>query len=127
MRKALLLSVLTFIVIACGSEKRDGFDPNGSNGTGGPSGNGDGQFDPAKADDQKEPKPTAVGWLQGKVVAPEGTVPIRGALLYLTKTMPDAIPDGVHCDTCVHLTALEPYAYSKSDGTFDLPAYTTGK
>src|SRR5262245_33193391 len=108
MRSALLLSVLTFVAIAaCGSDKRDAFDPNGSNGaSGGPNGNGEGTFDPSKADPGKTPKPNAIGYLQGKVVAPEGTVPIRGALLYLTKTMPEAIPDGVHCDTCVHLSAL---------------------
>jgi hypothetical protein len=130
MRSAMLLAVLGLglVVASCGSDKRDAFDPNaaGNGASSGGAGNG-GQFDQTDAGDGAVPAAPVIGWLQGKVVAPEGTVPIRGALLYLTKTLPDAIPDGVHCDTCVHLTPLEPYTYSKSDGTFDLPAYATGK
>lgn len=69
----------------------------------------------------------ALGWVSGKVTAPEGTVPIRGALVYLTETPPPAIPDSVTCDTCIKLTPRNGYAYSKSDGTFEVPVYTTGK
>ncbi|MBX3204108.1 MAG: hypothetical protein KF764_03515 [Labilithrix sp.] len=111
---------------ACGSD-REGFDPNGaSSGDGGSGGPGDfGQSSDASAD--ANVTPPRLGWVTGKVTAPEGTVPIRGALVYLTSTPPPAIPDGVHCDTCVTLTPYEGYAYSKSDGTFDVPVYKTGK
>ena len=91
-------SVLVGILASCGSEKRDGFDPNANANGGGPP-NGGGQFDSKDAGDAAAPAPEAVGWLTGKVVAPEGTVPIRGALLYLTKTLPTPIPDGVQLAT----------------------------
>ena len=71
-------------------------------------------------------RPPVVGWLKGKVVAPEGTVPISNALVYLTSRDAEVIPAGVFCDTCVHLSALEPYAYTKSDGSFELGAYAVG-
>lgn len=57
---------------------------------------------------------------------PEGTIPLSDALVYLTSTTPEPIPDHAYCDKCV---ALDSYAftYSKPDGTFELPAYQTGK
>jgi hypothetical protein len=58
--------------------------------------------------------------LKGKVVAPEGTIPIAGALVYLSPSPPPAIPDHVYCDQCVHLDAGIPYTTTKPDGTFDL-------
>ncbi len=116
-------------LVACGSSKK-GFDPNatgsGGPGSSGSSGGEGGTFDTSH-DASATPRPNAVGWLHGKVVAPEGTIPISSALVYLTNDPPETIPPGAYCDTCVHLTALQPYAYSKADGTFDLGAYTTGK
>jgi hypothetical protein len=70
--------------------------------------------------------PPAVAHLTGKVLAPEGTIPISGALLYLTPSAPGAIPDGVYCDQCVELSADTPYTTSNADGTFTLPAYALG-
>lgn len=64
--------------------------------------------------------------LKGKVLAPEGTIPIPGALVYLTTTAPDAIPDHVYCDTCVTLSASIPFTRSNPDGTFDLPTPEIG-
>lgn len=61
--------------------------------------------------------------LHGKVVAPEGTIPIAGALVYTTTTAPPAIPDHVYCDKCVKLTDGTPYATTAADGTFTLPTF----
>jgi hypothetical protein len=61
--------------------------------------------------------------LSGKVVAPEGTIPISGALVYLGNTPPPAIPDGVYCDKCVHLPDGTPYTTTRADGSFDLDAF----
>jgi hypothetical protein len=61
--------------------------------------------------------------LEGKVVAPEGTIPIAGALVYTSTTAPAAIPDKVYCDKCVKLTDGTPYTTTKADGTFTLPTF----
>lgn len=67
---------------------------------------------------------TATVHLKGKVVAPEGTIPISGALVYLTNSMPPPIPDGVFCDECVHLSGA--FTTTNPDGTFDLSANGPG-
>jgi hypothetical protein len=69
--------------------------------------------------------PPPVGALLGTVVAPEGTIPIAGALVYLTKTEPGPSPSGAYCDKCVQLTS-NAFTYSEPNGTFRLPAYETG-
>jgi hypothetical protein len=61
--------------------------------------------------------------LTGKVVAPEGTIPIAGALVYTTSTAPPAIPDKVFCDKCVKLTEGTPHTTTAADGTFTLPTF----
>lgn len=113
------------VLAACGTSQRSSLDKPGANGPGGPG------SDPANtivssSDAGAEAGPPAIGFLTGKVVAPEGTVPISNALVYLTSHLPDAIPGQAYCDTCVHLTPMEPYAYSGPDGTFKLPAFATG-
>jgi hypothetical protein len=124
MRLAVVSSIVATAFVACGSGKNEGFgDPNGAPGTGdsdaepGPQGFGD-----AATNDATE---TPIGNVTGKVVAPEGTLPIADALVYLTDAPPPAIPAGVYCDKCVQLTSYA-FTYSKPDGTFDLPAYATG-
>ena len=101
------------LAVACGSNKQPFGDPDVGDG-----GN------PFSTDDAGPPVP--IGTLTGKVLAPEGTMPISGALLYLTPTPPPAIPDGVFCDKCVRLDASTPSTFSKPDGTFALPAYAKG-
>jgi hypothetical protein len=64
--------------------------------------------------------------LVGTVWAPNQTVPIEGALVYLTNQKPDAMPQGVYCDKCVQLS-MSQYTLSGPDGTFDLPTALTGK
>jgi hypothetical protein len=67
--------------------------------------------------------PPAVAQLK-QVYAPQGSLPISGALVYLGGGSP--IPEGVYCDRCVELPAGTPYTFSQPDGSFDLPAYFTG-
>ena len=61
--------------------------------------------------------------LKGKVVAPEGTIPISGALVYTATTAPPPIPDKVYCDRCVKLAEGTPYTTTKADGSFVLPTF----
>ncbi len=112
-------------VFACGSDGRQVFDDDAST-TLIPTGDASGTFEPSDAKGEAG-KPIAVGYLTGKVVAPEGTVPISQALVYLTDRAPDAIPEKAYCDTCVKLSPFDGYNYSKPDGTFEVPAYKTGK
>jgi hypothetical protein len=70
---------------------------------------------------------TPVATLKGKVLAPEGTIPISGALVYVAFSPPASIPDGVYCDECVKLESGTPYTFSNADGTFALPVPTLGQ
>ena len=124
MKKAVAVGLVAVacVAAACGSNDR-GFDAQ----AGGPGGGGTGT-DPqlgTSADSGSDARPVAIGSLVGKVVMPEGTIPLSDALVYLTPTVPEPIHAGAYCDKCV---ALDSYAftYSKPDGTFDLPAYQAG-
>jgi hypothetical protein len=122
MRAVAVSSLVALVcVLACGSTARSGFEGGTSSG-GGIDGPGVLGSDAGPAD---AALPPPIGNLTGKVVLPEGTIPLSDAVVYLTSTMPAPIPTGAYCDKCV---ALDSYAftYSKPDGTFDLPAYQTG-
>lgn len=113
---------------ACGSSTRAtvGDDAGeGSPGGGTPPGEA-GSFETTDGRAPEAGSLVPVAYLQGKVVAPNGTLPIGGALVYVTDRAPDAIPDKAYCDTCVTLSPFEGYGYSKPDGTFEIPAYRTG-
>lgn len=115
-------------ILACGSSGRDGFGggPNGDgNGNSADGGGGPNDFGSTDASDDGA-LPPSIGTLTGKVVMPEGTIPLSDALVYLTSTQPPPIPTNAYCDKCV---ALDSYAftYSKPDGTFELPAYQAGE
>lgn len=56
--------------------------------------------------------------LSGTVYAPEGTIPISGALVYTTQTAPPAIPQSVHCAKCVDIPHNVHYALTAADGSF---------
>ena len=92
MRAWFTVPVLCFSLLAFGCTTADRGD-NGQSPPGGP-------VTPPPPD---TPVGTGDAQLSGKVVAPEGTIPISGALVYLAGSPPPAIPDGVYCDKCVHL------------------------
>jgi hypothetical protein len=125
------LAVALALVTAngCGSDTPTGFGQpagsSGASGTGSSGASGSGGLDFNLADASSDVKPKPIGLVTGKVVAPEGTIPISDALVYLTNTPPLDIPSGVYCDKCVELTSYA-FTYSKPDGTFELPSYVTG-
>jgi hypothetical protein len=126
-RTSLLVTLALFLFLAC-SASSGGDSPasGGSGGTGtGGTGTGGTSVILDGGNDGDEPPP-AVATLNGTVLAPEGTIPISGALVYLTKSTPAAIPDGLYCDKCVKLDYSTPYTLSGADGGFHLGAYQTG-
>ena len=62
--------------------------------------------------------------LSGTVLAPNGSLPLSNALVYVTQQSPAPIPEGAYCDECVSLQEGT-FAISAPDGTFsfttDLP------
>ncbi len=68
----------------------------------------------------------AVAFVSGTVLAPEGTIPISGALVYATQKEVSPIPQVVFCDRCVELPASAAYTFSAADGTFSLGIPATG-
>lgn len=121
-----------FVAVACSAGGGDsGFDtPKTDGGTGGSNtggsggtGGGGGMINP---DSGTMDAPPTVATLEGRVVAPEGTIPISSALVYLSDTPPAPIPDGVFCDECVKLGADDEYTLTSPDGSFSLSAYSTG-
>ncbi len=113
---ALLSTVLA--VAACGSS-RASYDESSAAPATEPTGN-------LGSSDAAPTEPKGIGSLIGTVFAPEGTIPVSNALLYLTSAAPGPLPSGVYCDKCIELPSGTPYTYSKADGSFDLPVYAEG-
>jgi hypothetical protein len=115
---ALSASIL-YVLAGCGSSKsRPAFEGVDAFGDAGPAG----EFAEASAPPPKD----VVGHLRGTVMAPNGKMPIAGAVLYLTATRPEPAPEKVFCDACVHLAGATPYALSDDKGTFELAPTTLG-
>lgn len=131
MRKILLSLVLpSALLVACsanGSGSSSTGGGGGAGGGGGQIGTDAGLLDASGgSDDAPYVQPPAVAHLTGTVLAPEGTIPISGALVYLSATMPEAIPDGVFCDRCVELPRGVSFTFATPDGRFDLGAPAFG-
>lgn len=115
--------VATFVLAAaCGSSKNAGFDDTTPGSSSGASGGSNGALGGSGADASV----TGIGTLTGVVYAPEGTVPISNALVYLADSPPPIQAPGLTCEKCVQLSATTPYTYSKPDGSFELPVYSEG-
>jgi hypothetical protein len=119
-------ALLIGFIVACGSSGRDGFNDGTKSASGGASGTGGGgDFGNGDAGDGENVRPPQIGTLTGKVVMPEGTIPLSDALIYLTDKQPAPIPQAAYCDKCVGLDSYA-FTYSKPDGTFVLPSYQEG-
>lgn len=57
--------------------------------------------------------------VKGTVYAPNGSLPLSNALVYLATEKPGAIPDGAYCDECVKLQEGT-FAVSAADGKFEI-------
>lgn len=124
--RSFVLGSILPLALACsaGAEPTSGAGANSQGGGDqGANGQGANQFSGGSGGGVVIP---AIGTLSGKVVAPEGTIPISGALVYLSPTPPPAIPDGVFCDACVELDNSVPNTFTNPDGTFELPTYLGG-
>lgn len=69
---------------------------------------------------------TPIGSLTGTVFAPNGSLPLAGAVVYLSEVKPAAIPTAAFCDKCLDLTNMQ-FTNSKSDGTFKLEFFKAQK
>lgn len=111
---ALGLTVLGLgVVVACSSSSdRSGFG------------------EPPKAEEEGGTAPPALGGdagntltvsvkLSGTVYAPNGSLPLSNALVYLSADAPAAIPEGAYCDQCVKLQEGT-FAVSAPDGKFEI-------
>lgn len=123
------LGLILLTCVGCAATAADPSPTGAGPDTGAPTDPGTGtggspsQLDPS-ATNPAQPEVVAV--LSGKVWAPNGTVPIAGALVYLSAEKPAPIPDKVYCDSCVKITAGTPYALTDASGSFELSATSAG-
>ena len=54
------------------------------------------------------------------MLAPNGELPIAGAVVWVTDEPPQGIPDHVYCEACVSLPCDTPHTLTDADGTFAL-------
>lgn len=122
-RFAALLLVVPLAACSAGTDKTGTVHPGD-----GSTGDDTGGFNPFDASQFEvgDSNAPVVSTVTGVVKAPEGTIPISGALVYLVPSPPDPIPTGVYCDECVKLESGTPFTLSKADGSFSLGATNTG-
>ena len=103
---------LVGIVVACSSSERTGF------GDAPPPVDEAGAPPPALGGDAANTLTVNVN-ISGTVYAPNGTLPLSNALVYVTSEPPAAIPDGAYCDQCVKIQEGT-FAVSAPDGKFEI-------
>ncbi len=122
MKRFALGSLLVASLVACSSaveRNTDTSDPLGQNQNAQPNLN---QGDSGTGVIGNAP----IGTVSGRVFAPNGRLPIPGALVYVTSTKPDAIPQKTYCDKCVDTGGGQSAVLSKIDGRFELKVYSAG-
>jgi hypothetical protein len=60
--------------------------------------------------------------LTGTVFAPNGVIPVAGALVWIASEPPEGIPEQVYCAECVELPCGTDFVETEVDGTFSLGA-----
>src|SRR5512134_1498408 len=98
MRRYLASSIalgLLGVVVACSSSDRSGFGEP-------PKVEAEGGATPSLGGDAANTLTVSVN-VTGIVYAPNGTLPLSNALVYISSEPPPAIPAGAYCDTCVKL------------------------
>ena len=123
---------MVLVVLGCdpsgdSSEFDGNSDGSNNNGSAGQDGGGINDGGGGSSGGTDTPPPPAKGNVTGVVWAPQTTIPISGALVYLTMSQPPPIPDGVFCDACEQLTGSTPHTLSAANGTFNLPTHLTGE
>lgn len=113
---ALGLSLLG-TVLACSASDRSTSSPGSKGGDTPP---------PASTGEVVSPD-AVIGKLRGKVFAPEGTIPVGGALVALLDKEPEPLPTGLHCAKCVPLDTGVPFVNAAADGSFELPVHKAGR
>lgn len=68
------------------------------------------------------PLPPGDTTLTGTVYAPNGEIPVSGALVYLAQDEPAGIPQQVYCSECVELPCGARHTFTEPDGSFSLEA-----
>jgi hypothetical protein len=69
------------------------------------------------------PNPAADASLSGTVWAPNGVIPVAGALVYTSSEPPQPIPDHVYCAECLELVCGEQdFTLTDADGSFRVQA-----
>lgn len=114
---AFALSLVSVIsVIACSSS---GVDRNAGTEDGGGLG-------PILPNDGGTSSGEQIGTLSGRVFAPNGRLPMPGALVYVTREKPAALPTQTYCDKCIDTGSGNSSTLSRSDGKFELKVYQAG-
>lgn len=64
--------------------------------------------------------------LTGTVWAPNGVIPVSGALVYTSAGAPDGIPQEVYCAECQELDCDDRFTTTAADGSFTLNTFAQG-
>jgi len=64
--------------------------------------------------------------LDGTVWAPNGVIPVAGALVYTSAGVPDGIPQEVYCAECEELDCDDRFTTTAADGSFSLNTFAQG-
>ena len=81
---------------------------------------------PPSGGDCPEPEDPYDATLTGTVYAPDGQIPVSGAVVYTTDAPPPGIPQHVYCDECLEISCDDQHVLTDPDGTFSLPTYAGG-
>ena len=129
MRNAALLFFALALACATACEAEDASSGSGGGSGGGSDSDSDADSDAdsdSDSDSDSDTDPVYFGSLHGVVMAPSGTYPIPGALVYLTQGNGSEIPDSVFCYDCEDMTGKK-WTLSGPDGSWTLDNVPSGQ